>query len=168
MALKDSRGGREYDKFIADGSGDTALRVTATSSVTTTTSGGTIAAGVGSIEQDTAPDADNPGTEILGATDVAGKERVGIQCFNLGGGSGSVPTLTFKVWGTLVGSPTETHVAPAAGTAWTQIGDDITVGTAQPNAYRAIATTPIKSIAVTCVQSGADAGDKAAVYIMAD
>ena len=103
MALKDSRGGREYDKFVADSGGDTALRVTATSSVTTSTSGGTIAAGVGSIFQDASPDPEEPGTTILGATDVAGKERVGIQCFNLGGGSGSVPTLTFKVWGTLVG-----------------------------------------------------------------
>ena len=30
MALKGSRGGREYDKFVADGSGDTSLRVTTT------------------------------------------------------------------------------------------------------------------------------------------
>ena len=50
MALKDSRGGREYDKFVADGSGDASIRVTSTSSVTTSTSGGTIATGVGSIE----------------------------------------------------------------------------------------------------------------------
>jgi len=34
MALKASRGGREYDKFVADSGGDTALRTTSTSSVT--------------------------------------------------------------------------------------------------------------------------------------
>ena len=38
MALKSSRGGREYDKFVADSGGDTALRTTSTSSVTSTTS----------------------------------------------------------------------------------------------------------------------------------
>ena len=47
MALKDSRGGREYDKFVADASGDTAMRVSTTSSTTTeaTSSGASTIAG---------------------------------------------------------------------------------------------------------------------------
>ena len=167
MALKASRGGREYDKFIADGSGDTALRVTATSSVTTSTSGGTIAAGVAVAHNGSPSTA--PGTTILAATDVSGKDRVALQFFNIDSDA-SVPNLVFKVWGTLVGSPGSPSVVPTAGTAWTQIGDDISVTGAAFNGYKSIATTPIKSIAVTCLRtsdSGADT-DTAAVYIMAD
>jgi len=37
MALNDNRGKREYDKFVADTFGDTALRVTSTSAVTAVT-----------------------------------------------------------------------------------------------------------------------------------
>ena len=71
MALKDTRGGREYDKFMADGSGDTALRVTTTSSVTTSAN---------NTSEDVAIGVSSPlanGTVILTETDVEGKERIG-------------------------------------------------------------------------------------------
>ena len=171
MALKDSRGGREYDKFVADSSGDTAMRVMTTTSATVEASstGGIAGTNGGStIEQEASePNPENPGTTILGATSVEGASRVGLQFFNIGGGT--TPTLTFKVWGSLVTGPGDPETAPAGGTMWTQIGDNITVGTAQPNAYKAISTTPIKSLAVTCTRDTSEnSGDKAAVFLLAD
>ena len=157
MALKDSRGGREYDKFVADGSGDTAMRVSATSSATTSATS-------------TAGDTGTPvvlttgvGTEMLAATDVEGKGRIGIQVFNIDNASNFV----FKVWGSLVTTPGTPPVV-AAGTNWTQIGDDIEVPTGTFNAYKAISTTPLKSIAVTCVRTGGADTNKGAVFILAD
>jgi len=159
MALKDSRGGREYDKFVADSGGDTALRTTSTSSVTsstlsvladaTPTSGGT------AITTDTI--LVGKGTSGADANvDVSGKSRIGIQIFNTGGSNAG----TFKVWGNLVtgGSGSVT------GGDYTQIGDDITVA-ANSSAYRAISTTPIKNIGVSGTSGS---GTNANVYVMAD
>ena len=150
MALDESRGKREYDKFVADGSGDTSLRVTTTTAVTTSASAATVTVAATS----------GTGTEILGATDVEGKSRMGIQFFNVTA-SGNY---TFKVWGSLVSG----SLGSVGGTNWSRIGDDIAVEAATPNSYKAISTTPIKSVGVTCVKSGGAGTQTATVYLMAD
>ena len=76
MALKDTRGGREFDKFVADPAGDTAIRTQATAtSATVETTGGTIASPV------TVAATSGVGTEILGPTSVAGHDRISLQFF---------------------------------------------------------------------------------------
>jgi hypothetical protein len=149
MALSDNRGSREFDKFIADGSGDASVRVTSTSSVTTSASAATVTVAATS----------STGTVILDNTDVAGKERMGIQMFNVTADG----AYTFKVWGTLVATP-----GSVGGANWTQIGDDIAVAAATPNAYKAISTTPVKSLGVTCYKTGGSGTQTATVYLMAD
>ena len=162
MALKDSRGGREYDKFVADSGGDTALRTTSTSSVTavTVSSGAsTTTPSSGGVETLTG------GTILIGKgsavdanVDVSGKNRIGIQIFN----TDSTNFATYKVWGNLV----EGSTGNVAITNYTQIGDDIVVA-AEASAYRAISTTPIYNIGVTGVADTAHV-DGTNVYIMAD
>ena len=165
MALKDSRGGREYDKFVADPAGDTAIRTQATAtSATVETTGGTIASPV-LVATDT-----GVGTEILGPTSVAGHDRISLQFFWKTIAAGT--TMTFKVWGSLVTTPTDPESAVAAGTKWTQIGDDVTVTSTGTdagsfNAFKAISTTPLEYIAVTCV-SGSGTDNTVAVYMLAD
>ena len=107
------------------------------------------------------------GDQVLAATSVAGHDRISLQFFNVDAGA----TLTFKVWGSLVTTPTDVEDAIAAGTKWTQIGDDVTVtasGTTAGsfNAFKAISTTPMEYIAVTCV--AASGSRTAAVYMLAD
>ena len=161
MALKDSRGGREYDKFLADGSGDTALRVTSTSSVLSTvdTSAGAVTVlGASHI-------AEASGVTVISATDVGGKKRIGIQLWNLGVASGANRDLIVNVWGSLKATP-----GSAPDTNWTQIGDNIDLNAAT-SAYRAISTTPIKWIAVTAYLDSAGGGPLNTTidcYIMAD
>ena len=169
MALKDSRGGREYDKFVADGSGDTTLRTTASASVTTSTTsedgGASTSSGYASGSGETiATEAD---TDMTSSFSVEGKDRVGIQMFNTGN-AGVTQNSIFKVWGTLLTTPGTT-----GGGNWTQIGDDIQVARAT-NSYKAIATTPIKYIVVTARSRGELYEGTGAVpstgnvYIMAD
>ena len=165
MALKDTRGGREYDKFVADPAGDTAIRTQATAtSATVETTGGTIASPV-TVATDT-----GVGTEILGPTSVAGHDRISLQFFWVAVLAGT--TLTFKVWGSLVTEPDDPVPTIAAGTKWTQIGDDVVVtstGTTAGsfNAFKAISTTPMEYISVTCV-NGTAGDNTAAVYMLAD
>ena len=164
MALKDSRGGREYDKFVADATGDTAIRTTATVKTTVETTGGTIASPV-LVETDT-----GVGTEILGPTSIAGHDRISLQFFWKTIAAGT--TMTFKVWGSLVTEPDDPVPTIAAGTKWTQIGDDVVVtstGTTAGsfNAFKAISTTPMEYISVTAV-SGTDGANYVAVYMLAD
>ena len=156
MALKDSRGGREYDKFLADGSGDTALRVTTTSSVTTSASNTSQAIAAG----DATATPKTGGTVILTEQDVAGKERIGIQIFNTGSGTPANQLMACKVYGSLKSSR-----GTVGGSDWTQIGDDIAVVMAS-STYKAIATTPVKYIGIWgCTVTDASTTD---VYIMAD
>ena len=169
MALKDSRGGREYDKFIADGSGDTALRVTATSSVLVTAD---TSAGAETVEGTNHNTADSAEKVLMAATDVSGKSRIGLQVWNLGDGSAHATNydLKVRVWGTLKAAA---DYGDVPGVAWTQIGDDIDLDAAagsDASAYRAIATTPIKYIAVTAYLDDAAGGTNttAHCYIMAD
>jgi hypothetical protein len=151
MALSDNRGSREFDKFVADGSGNTSLRVTSTSSVTISASSTSQ-----TVEDTSAASA----SVVLTATDVEGKSRIGIQIFNTG--SGSTRNSTFKVFGTLKTSP-----GTVGGSNWTQIGDDISVD-AGSNAYKAISTTPIKSIGITGQTVHASDTSTCDVFIMAD
>ena len=169
MALSDNRGSREFNKFVADGSGDASIRVTSTSSVTTsaTAGAGSTTSGFATGTGTTTPTSGQ--TLILAATDVEGKSRIGIQIFNTGTASSpNTQDAVYKVWGSLV----ETPGLVAAGN-WTQIGDDINVEEAT-SAYRAIATTPIKNIAITGISidwnsaGGTQANTKTNIYIMAD
>ena len=149
MALKDSRGGREYDKFLADGDGATGIRMI-------TGAHETIAANNTEEITSTA----TPGTVVLAAQDITGKQRVGLQFVNA---HGSV-TASFKVWASLVTSPG----TPLLNTdRWTQIGDDIDVTAAADTAFKAIATTPMKWIYVTAFYASTATGNCTA-YMMAD
>jgi len=167
MALKSSRGGREYDKFLADSSGDTALRVTATSSVLVTAD---TSAGAEEVLGATHDTADTGEKVLMAATDVSGKSRIGLQVWNLGAASSTHRDLKVRVWGTLKAAA---DYGSVPGVAWTQIGDDIDLNAAagsDASAYRAIATTPIKYIAVTAYLDDAAGGTNttAHCYIMAD
>lgn len=167
MALNSSRGAREYDKFVADGSGDTAMRVSTTSSSTTSATAGTGSTTAGAASGTGVATATSE-TEILASTDVEGKSRIGIQIFNTGD-TATTQNAIYKVYGSLVTTP-----GTAGGTNWTQIGDDIQVARAT-NAYKAIATTPIKNISITGESKGADFADGGTpaatttnIYLMAD
>ena len=152
MALKDTRGGREYAKFVADGSGDTSIRVTTTSSITTSTSNTTA-----TVEDTSAASA----SVVLTETDVEGKTRIGIQIFNTGS-SNVNQNATFKVYGTLKSSP-----GTVGGAAWTQIGDDIAV-VYNTSAYKAISTTPVKALGITGQTGHSTQTSTCDVYLMAD
>ena len=167
MALKASRGGREYDKFVADSGGDTALRTTSTSSVTAVTSSYGASATVPSSSSGAVDTIHTGvGTILLGKgtasadvnVSVAGNHRIGIQIFN----TDSTNFATYKVWGNLVAGST----GDVAITNYTQIGDDIVVA-AGASAYRAISTTPIYNIGVTGKADTATV-EGSNVYIMAD
>ncbi len=152
MALKGSRGGREYDKFVADGSGDTSLRVTTTTAVTTAVSNTSA-----TVEDTSAASA----SVVLTETDVEGKSRMGIQIFNTGSAS-TDQNATFKVYGTLKTSP-----GTVGGSDWTQIGDDIAV-IYNSSAYKAISTTPIKAVGITGQTGHATTTSTCDIYLMAD
>ena len=166
MALRDTRGGREFDKFVADASGDASVRVTSTSSVTAST---TVETGLGGSTAGTGTVTGTSETIILGATDVEGKSRIGIQIFNTG--ADVEMGATYKVYGSLRDSaPTN----PPGGSDWTQIGDNINISRAS-NAYKAISTTPMKFISITGEATDVDFlsdGDETAtttnIYLMAD
>ena len=87
----------------------------------------------------------NPIT-MLDKFDCGLYNRYAIQVFN---SDGSVAA-TVKVWGSLKDAP-----GSEAGADWTQIGDDIAVGTSS-NALKAISTTPISHLCVTATGNGAD------------
>ena len=152
MALSSNRSSREFDKFVADGSGNTSLRVTSTTSETTS------ASSTSQTVEDTS--AASPSV-VLTATDVEGKSRIGIQIFNTGNDNDD-QNATFKVYGTLKTSP-----GTVGGSNWTQIGDDIAVNR-NSNAYKAISTTPIKSIGITGQTGHATQTSTCDVFIMAD
>jgi len=72
--------------------------------------------------------------------------RYAIQIFN---SDGSVVGVA-KVYGSLKDSP-----GSEGGSDWTQIGDDISVGTSS-NALKAISTTPVRHLCVRATGNGAD------------
>ena len=85
-------------------------------------------------------------TTVLDKFDCALYNRYAIQIFN---SDGSVAA-TAKVFGSLKDSP-----GSEGGSDWTQVGDDISVGTSS-NALKAISTTPLRHLCVRATGNGAD------------
>ena len=85
-------------------------------------------------------------TTVLDKFDCALYNRYAIQIFN---SDGSVAA-TAKVFGSLKDSP-----GSEGGSDWTQVGDDISVGTSS-NALKAISTTALKHLCVMATGNGAD------------
>ena len=85
-------------------------------------------------------------TTVLDKFDAALYNRYAIQIFN---SDGSVAA-TVKVFGSLKDEP-----ATEGGSDWTQVGDDISVGTSS-NALKAISTTALKHLCVRATGNGAD------------
>jgi len=85
-------------------------------------------------------------TTVLDKFDCALYNRYAIQIFN---SDGSVAA-TAKVFGSLKDSP-----GSEGGSDWTQVGDDISIGTSS-NALKAISTTPIRHLCVRATGNGAD------------
>lgn len=146
MALKESRGGREFDKFVADGSGNTGIRVVTTAHETIESSSGTV----------NISSTGTTGQQILAAVDVTGKQRIGLQFFNAG-----AVTATFIVYGSLQSSP-----GTYAATKYTQIGDNIEVTASNDSAYKSIATTPLKWVLIHAKVASSNAD--CSVYLSAD
>ena len=84
-------------------------------------------------------------TTILDKCDVSLYNRYAIQIFNTDSTDGTV-----KVYGSLKDAP-----GSEGGSDWTQVGDDISVGTSS-NALKAISTTPIRHLCVRATGNGAD------------
>ena len=85
-------------------------------------------------------------TTVLDKFDCALYNRYAIQIFN---SDGSVAA-TAKVFGSLKDAP-----GSEGGSDWTQVGDDISVGTSS-NALKAISTTPVRHLCVRATGNGAD------------
>ena len=85
-------------------------------------------------------------TTVLDKFDCALVNRYAIQIFNSGGAVAGVA----KVYGSLKDSP-----GSEGGSDWTQVGDDISVGTSS-NALKAISTTALRHLCVRATGNGAD------------
>ena len=85
-------------------------------------------------------------TTVLDKFDCALYNRYAIQIFNSDGSVAGVA----KVFGSLKDAP-----GSEGGSDWTQVGDDISVGTSS-NALKAISTTPVRHLCVRATGNGAD------------
>ena len=85
-------------------------------------------------------------TTMMDAFSCSLFNRYSIQIFN---SDGSVVGVA-KVYGRLKDSP-----GTEGGSDWTQIGDDISVGTSS-SALKAISTTPIRHLCIRATGNGAD------------
>ena len=85
-------------------------------------------------------------TTVLDKFDCALYNRYSIQIFNSDGSTAGVA----KVYGSLKDEP-----STEGGSDWTQVGDDISVGTSS-NALKAISTTPLRHLCVRATGNGAD------------
>ena len=85
-------------------------------------------------------------TIVLDKFDCALYNRYAIQIFNSDASTAGVA----KVFGSLKDEP-----STEGGSDWTQVGDDISVGTSS-NALKAISTTPIRHLCVRATGNGAD------------
>lgn len=92
-------------------------------------------------------------TTVLDKFDCALYNRYAIQVFN---SSGSVSNV-IKVYGSLKDEP-----ASEGASDWTQIGDDIALGTSS-NALKAISTTPIKHL---CVRATGNTSSAATITVI--
>jgi len=85
-------------------------------------------------------------TTVLDKFDCALFNRYAIQIFNSDGSTAGVA----KVYGSLKDAP-----GTEGGSDWTQVGDDISVGTSS-NALKAISTTALRHLCVRATGNGAD------------
>ena len=92
-------------------------------------------------------------TTVLDKFDAALYNRYAIQIFN---SSGSVSNV-IKVYGSLKDEP-----GTEGGSDWTQVGDDISVGTSS-NALKAISTTALKHL---CVRATGNTSSAATIAVI--
>jgi len=92
-------------------------------------------------------------TTVLDKFDAALYNRYAIQIFN---SSGSVSNV-IKVYGSLKDEP-----GTEGGSDWTQVGDDISVGTSS-NALKAISTTALKHL---CVRATGNTSSAATITVI--
>ena len=85
-------------------------------------------------------------TTVLDKFDAALYNRFAIQILNSDGSTAGVA----KVYGSLKDEP-----GTEGGSDWTQVGDDISVGTSN-NALKSISTTALKHLCVRATGNGAD------------
>ena len=85
-------------------------------------------------------------TTVLDKYDAALYNRFAIQILNSDGSTAGVA----KVYGSLKDEP-----GTEGGSDWTQVGDDISVGTSS-NALKSISTTALKHLCVRATGNGAD------------
>ena len=85
-------------------------------------------------------------TTMLDQIDVSLYNRLSIQIYN---SDGSVVGVA-KVWGSLKDDP-----GAEGGSDWTQLGDDISVGTSS-NALKVLSTTPMRWLSINATGNGAD------------
>ena len=85
-------------------------------------------------------------TTVLDKFDAALYNRFAIQILNSDGSTAGVA----KVYGSLKDEP-----GAEGGSDWTQVGDDISVGTSS-NALKSISTTALKHLCVRATGNGAD------------
>ena len=85
-------------------------------------------------------------TTMMDAFSCSLFNRYSIQIFN---SDGSVVGVA-KVWASLKDSP-----GAVGGSDWTQVGDDISIGTSS-SALKAISTTPVRWLGVNATGNGAD------------
>ncbi len=93
--------------------------------------------------------------EVIEAVDITMYDRATIQIRNVDNSY----TLTAQVFGSLYPSPSGVGTAsPTVDSYWTQIGDDIEIGTSS-SAIKAIATTGLKRLAIRMKSSNNSHGN---------
>jgi len=139
MALKDGMQGREYDKFLADSSGNTAVRIIST-----------VGSGSESLAYATGA-ATNVGASEVAVTDlnnVALDGKKGSWFVYNDDTDGGGDALTFKMYAAYVSGASAWTIADTAG-EWDQVGSDISVaaGTTKHipfnNVYRNVTLTVV-------------------------
>ena len=85
-------------------------------------------------------------TTMLDKIDVSLYNRFSVQISNSDGAVVGVA----KVWGSLKDAP-----STEGGSDWTQLGDDISVGTSS-NALKVLSTTPMRWLSINATGNGAD------------
>lgn len=144
MALKDGMQGREYDKFLADASGNTAVRVMTT-----------IGSGSESLAYATGAYTDIAATEyaVSGLNNVALDGKIGSWfVFN----SGATSAITYKMYASYISGASDWTLADTAG-EWDQVGSDIAISAGATkhipwqNTYRNVTLTSVAGSGTTSV-----------------
>tara|TARA_Y100001963_G_C6618436_1_gene370519 strand:+ start:30 stop:482 length:453 start_codon:yes stop_codon:yes gene_type:complete len=139
MALKDGMQGREYDKFVADTSGNTAIRTSLVQSDA-------------NVFYATGAYTNVAGTEVpisgLNNQDINGREGSWFV-YN----SGATSAITFKMYAAYVTGATDW--AAATDAQWDQVGSDISVSAGATkhipftNTYRSVTLTAVATGSTT-------------------